>query len=662
MNSDHEESDVSTVTLGWSYEGIETDTEELSATTVNSILGQPGPIRTNDNDDPLGGVLQGWTAQRRLWDDDEDTEELSATTVNSILGQPGPIRTNYNDDPLGGVLQGLTSRRRLWDDDEDADADDEGSDKFADFMRDIEEGAARKPTAPCHQYQAEEWEGAAMFNGEDSQDTSRLGPDDNLEASERRRPLQVETEKSFSTTSLQEKRALKRLKEQVAYNLFFQINAQDPLAPGEQGGGVKAQRLTSSVNPYAPARHDLDLDDDISSIGNSLTSYLPGITHKSERMMMTTMTTRIPNPPPSKSKTPKSKISQPNARRDDPPDILNTATGITDLTRTETQDSGDNNYNKGTDVRSSKRFRPWVAAACLSLVVLIVSIAGLAFTVIWLRFADNDKDSTNSTLVDPPQFFYPNATSGPSSSPTLGAPTTNATNNSTDTPPLVSGLVDLLERIELVSPNSLSFLDDSDTPQFQAYEWLAFDPEYLEYSPDRIIQRWALAVFFFSTAVQDSSNNNRRALTESSVSSNSSLMSSYTNECSWYSTDPLDELCNQDGMLTAIHVAAGGLEGTIPSELALLSNWLGTLFFDTESRMHSTRDHNISDAFFPFLYAGATESMHLSSNRLIGTIPPELGQLTRLGTTTGGCLFDMCMPSLLSLHYVSHLLLQGGYN
>jgi hypothetical protein len=132
-----------------------------------------------------------------------------------------------------------------------------------------------------------------------------------------------------------------------------------------------------------------------------------------------------------------------------------------------------------------------------------------------------------------------------------------------------------------VSPNSLLFLGDSDKPQFQAYEWLASDPEYLGYSPNRIIQRWTLAVFFFSI-VQES--NNRRVLTEASVSPNSNWIS-YTNECSWRSTDPLD-VCNQDGMLTAIHLAGDGLEGTIPSELALLSNWLGKLFFDTQDAFH----------------------------------------------------------------------------
>jgi Leucine-rich repeat (LRR) protein len=41
------------------------------------------------------------------------------------------------------------------------------------------------------------------------------------------------------------------------------------------------------------------------------------------------------------------------------------------------------------------------------------------------------------------------------------------------------------------------------------------------------------------------------------------------------------------------------------------------------------------------MLARATERIYLSFNNLTGTIPPELGQLTRLGTTTGGCLFYM---------------------
>jgi hypothetical protein len=558
MNSDYEESDVSTVTLEWSYAGIHTDTEESTAAT---------PI-----------------------------------VANGIMGQPAPTPTNY-DDPLGGV-HGSSTRRRLWEEDADAGADADDELTYADIvaMADIEAGAAPKPIAPYHQYQAENWEGAAMFDGGDSQDTPRLvlGREqmlhvhESLDTSELqpqphphpqpqpqpqpRRPLQVETENHVSP-ALQEKRALKSQKEKAAYNLLFQTYAKQPLPPGEQEEGVEA-RFTPSASPYVQTWQDRDIDDDISSIGNSVKSYQLRITPKFEAMT-TAMTTRIPNTPPSKPNTPIPKVSQPNARRDAPPDILNTGTGSTDLM----QYSGDKNHNTENDTEpneghSYRRSRLWIAAVCLSLVILVASIVGLSLTLIWLRSNDNgnsngNNDSANSTSLDSPQFVYPNATSIPSSSPTLGPSTTNTTttNDSTD-PPLVSVPADLLEWIELVSPNSLSSLGDSDTPQFQAFEWLASDPDYIGYSPNRIIQRWALAVFFFSS-VQES--NTRRVLTESSVSSNSNWMS-YTNECSWHSTYPLD-VCNQDGMLKVVHLVDSGLEGTIPSELALLSNSLGKLLF-----------------------------------------------------------------------------------
>jgi hypothetical protein len=246
--------------------------------------------------------------------------------------------------------------------------------------------------------------------------------------SPRRRPLQAQV-----SSVLQEKRALQRQKEEAAYNLLFQRYAQQPLPPGERGESGEA-RFTPSANLRLPAWQDQYLDDEVSSIGNSVTSYKPRITPKSETMtMMRLTTTRIPDPPPSKPNIPKSTVSQPNARRDAIPDILNTGTGNTDLMQTGNQDSGDNNHDKGNDTepdggRSPRRSRLCVAAACLMLVVFTASIVGLSLTLIWFRFDNNNNDSKKSTSVDSPRYFYP--TSSPSSSPT--------------DPPLVSVPVDLL--------------------------------------------------------------------------------------------------------------------------------------------------------------------------------------------------------------------------
>jgi hypothetical protein len=49
---------------------------------------------------------------------------------------------------------------------------------------------------------------------------------------------------------------------------------------------------------------------------------------------------------------------------------------------------------------------------------------------------------------------------------------------------------------------------------------------------------------------------------------------SYSDECFWHSTLS-DGFCNEEGLVRNIDIRDGGLSGTLPKEVALLSNSLG---------------------------------------------------------------------------------------
>jgi len=140
-----------------------------------------------------------------------------------------------------------------------------------------------------------------------------------------------------------------------------------------------------------------------------------------------------------------------------------------------------------------------------------------------------------------------------------------------------------------------------ESPQFYATTWLSQDPNYIQYAEDeeRLVQRWTLAVLALSldaTAVVD--------LQDGVVESDTRLPQgwlTYTDECTWFtsSTNSNASPCNNDGNYQSIDLADQMLGGTLPTELALLSN---------------------------------LKHLVLDGNELMGSIPQELEELNKLKT------------------------------
>jgi hypothetical protein len=129
-------------------------------------------------------------------------------------------------------------------------------------------------------------------------------------------------------------------------------------------------------------------------------------------------------------------------------------------------------------------------------------------------------------------------------------------------------------------------LMDEDSPQYQAYIWLSENAQVEDYSEDRLLQRYALATFYFSTHGEDWFFQD--------------LWLSDADECLWYSRSSRPS-CNREGQVQNLELDYNNVNGEMPPELGLLSNSMERLVLRGG----------------PSSFSG-------------GTIPPELGKLTGL--------------------------------
>jgi hypothetical protein len=126
---------------------------------------------------------------------------------------------------------------------------------------------------------------------------------------------------------------------------------------------------------------------------------------------------------------------------------------------------------------------------------------------------------------------------------------------------------DFLSLLENLSFESLELLlEDQNSPQYRGFEWITSDPNYFEYGQDRVLQRWVLAVF--ALGITETLTGMKEEFGDIFYS-----WMKDTDECTWYSTRP-KSVCNADGLYERIDIRDANLYGTLPSEMALLSNSL----------------------------------------------------------------------------------------
>lgn len=148
------------------------------------------------------------------------------------------------------------------------------------------------------------------------------------------------------------------------------------------------------------------------------------------------------------------------------------------------------------------------------------------------------------------------------------------------------------------------------SPQYRALVWSTDDLRGFStsLSEERILQRWALAVFFFGLGG------------EAWVNRDGWLTSA--NECSWFTSTSGESVCDELGRFVRLGLDENNLKGSLPAEIGLLSDSL------TEINVGK----NQLSGSIPTQVGALTSLLHLSmrQNELVGSIPFELMKLNSL--------------------------------
>lgn len=182
-----------------------------------------------------------------------------------------------------------------------------------------------------------------------------------------------------------------------------------------------------------------------------------------------------------------------------------------------------------------------------------------------------------------------------------------------------------------LSPASLSKVRDHDSPQNKAVRWLQEDPKVTSYNDERILQRYALATFYYSTGGPTTWITNNGWLGDN-------------HECSWFTASLKPKSVCDNGTLLHLNVMGNGLGGSMPDDIALLTDLVELTVemnaiigqIPTNGVMKLSRlekldlSLNLFSGTIPTeigLLSSLTE-LHLDGNGLEGTLPSELGMLT----------------------------------
>jgi len=190
----------------------------------------------------------------------------------------------------------------------------------------------------------------------------------------------------------------------------------------------------------------------------------------------------------------------------------------------------------------------------------------------------------------------------------------------------------LLKVIAERVPETLEDLHhDLTSPQYRAFQWVRLNPptaDELEIYPLRSVQKYALAVFFYSTNGEYWAESDGWLTTE--------------DECTWFFTGK-GRICDSAGRIMNIELKNNNLNGDIPTELILLSDLKyfrvngnslkGTIpskIFAQATNLEQFHAHwNSLSGVIPSNLSGLPklQSLRVNKNKLVGTIPWQLSQL-----------------------------------
>lgn len=197
----------------------------------------------------------------------------------------------------------------------------------------------------------------------------------------------------------------------------------------------------------------------------------------------------------------------------------------------------------------------------------------------------------------------------PSSHPSLVP--SSSLSNVTSVPPSsfpsnVPTTYDLFEFLVRNSFDGGMALEDPSSPQYMAYEWLLESESLEEYTPQRILQRYAMVTLYYST-------NGEGWLDDY-------LWLTNTTECDWYTTARGQGSCNGKDELVYLELDKNDLRGPLPPELGLLSTSLVRMTIRGGPNKFLSKSIPSELGLLTKL-----EAFGVHGNDLTGTIPREIG-------------------------------------
>jgi hypothetical protein len=203
--------------------------------------------------------------------------------------------------------------------------------------------------------------------------------------------------------------------------------------------------------------------------------------------------------------------------------------------------SGCNSANSGAvfNEKSAKKCKLWYIVLVLVLLVLSVVVAVLG--VLLFGGDNNPKSKTPATTTSPP-------TAAPTEVTSTSEPT----------------LVNLQDLILSVSLDDGAALVDPLSPQSKALAWLDSNTNLESFDDFQKIQRFVLAMFYYST------NGDGWLIRDGW------LMDEH--ECNWFTSD-VEPTCDENGAFIRLALSSNNLSGELPKDLAILSNSLRFIAF-----------------------------------------------------------------------------------
>jgi hypothetical protein len=278
---------------------------------------------------------------------------------------------------------------------------------------------------------------------------------------------------------------------------------------------------------------------------------------------------------------------------------------------------GNNNGNSNKDIEAQKQVKGSAKVALyrqrrfqLGALALLLLIGGVIGGVLTLSGG-----GSNSGGADDSPTYSPGPSPALSQSPSVA--------------PTVFDADSFLER--LVPEYSRAPVQTTGSAQEKALSWLKSDPVVEDYSNSKALQRFALATLFYATGGAD-------------WVSNTGWLDFNQDECDWFSSAE-EAPCSDAGQITYLSLLDNGMVGTLPNELAILTDLLDIHFenagisgtiptrYGLLSNLSTLRLRGLPlSGSIPKELAEITnmDLLLLSANDLVGWIPTELGKLTLL--------------------------------